>query len=103
MITSGQDDSAAPGKPGSRNIFVVMGVSGSGKTTIAKALAARLGWPFKEGDELHPAANVAKMRAHIPLTDDDRRPWLENVAAWIDGQRDAGSPGVITCSADQAP
>ena len=76
-----------------------MGVSGSGKTTIAKALAARLGWPFKEGDELHPAGNVAKMRAGIPLTDDDRRPWLDKVAAWIDGWRKAGTAGVITCSA----
>jgi carbohydrate kinase (thermoresistant glucokinase family) len=76
-----------------------MGVSGSGKTTIAKALAARLGWQFQEGDELHPAANVAKMHAHIPLTDADRRPWLDKVAAFIDGWRQAGSPGVITCSA----
>jgi ribose 5-phosphate isomerase A len=80
-------------------VLVVMGVSGAGKTTIAKALAARLGWPFEEGDALHPEANVAKMHAGIPLDDADRRPWLEAVAAWIDGQRAAGKPGIITCSA----
>ena len=80
-------------------ILVVMGVSGSGKTTIAKALAARLGWPFEEGDALHPEANVAKMHAGLPLTDADRQPWLEAVAAWIDGQRAKRLPGIITCSA----
>src|SRR5581483_8388192 len=57
-------------------ILVVMGVSGSGKTTIGEELAARLGWPFEEGDSLHPEANVAKMHAGIPLTDADRQPWL---------------------------
>jgi carbohydrate kinase (thermoresistant glucokinase family) len=76
-----------------------MGVSGSGKTTIAEDLVARLGWPFKEGDELHPEANVAKMHAGIPLTDDDRQPWLEAVASWIDHQRAKKQPGIITCSA----
>jgi carbohydrate kinase (thermoresistant glucokinase family) len=76
-----------------------MGVSGAGKTTVAKELTARLGWQFEEGDSLHPAANVAKMRAGIPLDDADRRPWLEAVAAWIDGQLAAGKPGIITCSA----
>ncbi len=80
-------------------ILVLMGVSGAGKTTVAKALVARLGWPFQEGDALHPAANIAKMRAGVPLTDADRRPWLEAVAAWIDGQRARGKPGIITCSA----
>ena len=80
-------------------ILVVMGVSGAGKTTIAQELAARLGWPFEEGDALHPEANVAKMHAGIPLTDADRRPWLEAVAAWIDGQRAKKQPGIITCSA----
>jgi len=80
-------------------VLVVMGVSGSGKTTVAKELAARLGWPFEEGDALHPESNVAKMHAGIPLTDVDREPWLEAVAAWIDGQRAAGRPGIITCSA----
>ena len=76
-----------------------MGVSGSGKTTIAEELAARLGWPFEEGDALHPEANVAKMHAGIPLTDADRLPWLERVAAWIDAQRAKKQPGIITCSA----
>ena len=80
-------------------ILVVMGVSGSGKTTVAQELAAKLGWPFEEGDALHPEANVAKMHAGIPLTDADRAPWLAAVAAWIDGQRKAGKPGIITCSA----
>ena len=80
-------------------ILVLMGVSGSGKTTIARALQARLGWTFEEGDSLHPESNVAKMHAGIPLTDEDRQPWLEAVAAWIDGQRARGLPGIVTCSA----
>lgn len=87
--------------PGAKNplVLVIMGVSGSGKTTIALNLAARLGWPFQEGDALHSVANVAKMHAGIPLTDDDRRPWLEAVAAWIDDQRAQSRSGIITCSA----
>ena len=80
-------------------VLVVMGVSGSGKSTIAAALAERLGWPFEEGDSLHPAANVAKMTAGVPLTDDDRWPWLAKVADWIDGRLDTGENGVVTCSA----
>jgi len=80
-------------------ILVIMGVSGSGKTTIAKELAARLGWPFEEGDALHLEANVAKMHAGFALTDADRQPWLEGVLAWIDGQRARSQPGIITCSA----
>jgi gluconokinase len=79
-------------------VVAIMGVSGSGKTTIGRALAQRLGWPYKEGDELHPPANVAKMRSGIPLTDADRWPWLRLVAAWIDDRRAAGEPGIITCS-----
>jgi ribose 5-phosphate isomerase A len=84
------------GKP---PILVIMGVSGSGKSTIAEELSARLGWPFEEGDSLHPESNVAKMHAGIPLTDADRLPWLDRVAAWIDGQRAKRQPGIITCSA----
>ncbi|MGB8223416.1 MAG: ribose-5-phosphate isomerase RpiA [Polyangiales bacterium] len=84
---------------GGTTILVVMGVSGSGKTTIAQQLAARLGWPVEEGDALHPEANVAKMHAGIPLTDSDRQPWLEAVAAWIDSQRSKKQPGIIACSA----
>ena len=82
-----------------RTILVVMGVSGSGKTTIASALAQHLGWPFKDGDELHPAANIAKMRAGHALDDHGRWPWLARIADWIDARRAAGSCGVITCSA----
>jgi gluconokinase len=80
-------------------ILIVMGVSGSGKTTVATALAQHLGWPFKDGDELHPAANIAKMHAGHPLDDCDRWPWLLQIADWIDTWRAAGSCGVITCSA----
>ena len=79
--------------------IVVMGVSGSGKSTLAKPLATRLGWPFVEGDDLHPDANVAKMRDRIALTDADRAPWLAAIAARIDGWRLAGRRGVVTCSA----
>jgi gluconokinase len=80
-------------------VLVVMGVSGSGKTTVAALLAGRLGWAFEEGDALHPQSNVDKMHAGHSLTDEDRRPWLAKVAAWIEGQLDAGRNGVITCSA----
>jgi ribose 5-phosphate isomerase A len=84
---------------GTPPVLVIMGVSGSGKSTIAEELSARLGWPFEEGDSLHPEANIAKMHAGIPLTDADRLPWLERVAAWIDEQRGKKRPGIITCSA----
>jgi len=80
-------------------VLVVMGVSGSGKTTVAEILAGRLGWPFQEGDELHPKANIDKMKAGLPLTDEDRRLWLIAVADWVDRQLDAFECGVITCSA----
>jgi len=84
---------------GSPPILVMMGVSGSGKSTIAEELSARLGWPFQEGDSLHPETNIAKMHAGIALTDADRLPWLERVAAWIDQERKKKEPGIITCSA----
>ena len=80
-------------------ILVVMGVSGSGKSTVALELRDRLGWPFLEGDELHPPRNVDKMRAGIPLDDADRRPWLDACRAWIQARHDAGEPGILTCSA----
>lgn len=73
--------------------IVVMGVSGTGKSTVGAALARVLGLPFVEGDDLHPEANVAKMAAGIPLTDADRAPWLDRVAAELD------RPVVVTCSA----
>ncbi|TDE00328.1 gluconokinase [Jiangella asiatica] len=79
--------------------LVVMGVSGSGKTTVAKRLADRLGRPFVEADDMHPPANVAKMAAGTPLTDADRWPWLELVRDWLSEQTKAGRCGVITCSA----
>jgi gluconokinase len=79
-------------------IVVVMGVSGSGKSTLGKALADRLGWPFLEGDDLHPASNRAKMAAGRPLDDADRRPWLDAIAAWM-GRRAAEGDGVVACSA----
>lgn len=81
------------------SVLVVMGVSGSGKTTVAALLAGRLCWEFEDADDLHPAANVAKMHAGIPLTDADRWLWLHAVASWIDASRAAGRHGVVACSA----
>lgn len=80
-------------------VLVVMGVSGSGKSTVAAMVAEQLGWDFAEGDSMHPPANVDKMHAGTPLTDDDRWPWLDVVAAWIRDHLDRGAPGVVTCSA----
>jgi gluconokinase len=80
-------------------VIVVMGVSGSGKTTIAALLAGRLHWEFEDGDWFHPPANVEKMHDGIPLTDEDRKPWLAAIAAWIDETRRAGRHGVVACSA----
>ena len=80
-------------------VVVVMGVSGSGKTTVASLLAEALGWHFQEGDKLHPPENVEKMSAGVPLTDADRLPWLRKIAETIDDWRSRGESGVITCSA----
>jgi gluconokinase len=79
--------------------IVVMGVSGSGKTTVAKLLAQRLGWRFAEADEFHSAANIEKMRSGVPLTDEDRAPWLAAIAKDIDEAIATDSPVVVTCSA----
>jgi len=80
-------------------IVVLAGVSGSGKTTVGESLARRLAWPFTDGDSLHPAANIAKMRAGVPITDEDRWPWLAAVAAVIDERIAAGQSAVVACSA----
>ena len=76
-----------------------MGVSGSGKTTVGAHLAGRLQWPYAEADDFHPTANLQKMRAGQALTDEDRRPWLQAIGAWIDEQIAAGRPAVVSCSA----
>jgi gluconokinase/6-phosphogluconolactonase len=79
--------------------LVVMGVSGSGKSTVADRLAERIGWTYEDGDKFHPASNVAKMKAGHPLTDEDRWPWLRAIAAEIDRASAAGEHVVIACSA----
>ena len=79
--------------------LVVMGVSGSGKSTIADALAKRLGWRFEDGDRFHPASNVAKMSAGHPLTDEDRWPWLQAIADKIDRLSRMDQRAVVACSA----
>lgn len=90
---------AAVGERAKQPVLVIMGVSGSGKSTVAEALAHELGWDFAEGDAMHPESNVAKMAAGIPLDDDDRWPWLEKVATWIREHAESGRPGIVTCSA----
>ncbi|MEO3752045.1 gluconokinase [Streptomyces sp. B6B3] len=83
----------------SASTIVVMGVSGVGKTTIARLLAERLDVPFAEGDDFHSAANVAKMSAGTPLEDADRWPWLAAIGGWLRERQTAGTGGVVTCSA----
>lgn len=78
---------------------VVMGVSGAGKSTVGKLIAARLDCPFRDADSFHPPANIEKMSRGEPLTDQDRWPWLQAIADWIDQHRKAGTTAVVTCSA----
>jgi gluconokinase len=80
-------------------ILIVAGVAGSGKTTVGALLAGRLHWRFADADTFHPEANVAKMRAGVPLTDADRVPWLHAITDWMDERIAAGQSAVITCSA----
>ena len=79
--------------------LVIMGVSGSGKSTVGERLAKRLGWEMVEGDRLHPPANVEKMRRGIPLDDADREPWLDRIGEQLRAWAAAGRSGVLTCSA----
>ena len=80
-------------------VIIVMGVAGSGKTTVGRCLAETLGWPYCEGDDLHPTANLQKMAAGIPLTDADRLPWLRELRRRIEGCIAARENAVIACSA----
>lgn len=80
-------------------VIVLMGVSGSGKSTIGAALSKKLGWPYADADEFHPPANVAKMKSGQPLTDEDRWPWLKAIAAHIDSVREKGGHAIVSCSA----
>jgi gluconokinase len=83
----------------SKMIVIVAGVSGSGKTTVGALLAGRLHWRFADGDTFHLAASIAKMHAGIPLTDEDRRPWLRAITNWMDERIAHGESAVVTCSA----
>jgi gluconokinase len=80
-------------------VIIVMGVAGAGKTTVGRALAADLDWTFYDADDFHSASNVAKMRAGTPLSDEDRRPWLDALRALIDTTSARGEDVVLACSA----
>lgn len=80
-------------------VIVLMGVSGSGKSTIGRRLSRTLGWPFRDADSFHPAANIEKMSKGLPLDDRDRGPWLEAIAAWIDAHRAGATHAIVSCSA----
>jgi gluconokinase len=98
MSRSCIDAETAAGKQLSKTVLLLMGVSGSGKTTIAAELQRVLNWPYVDGDDLHPVANIEKMRSGLPLNDQDRLPWLQRIAQWINDRIAAGEPGIITCS-----
>ncbi len=97
--TTRLDHAAVKGEPPLPAILVVMGVSGSGKTTIGTQLALALRWNFEDADWFHPTRNIDKMHAGIPLTDEDRAPWLIGIADFIDQARLGGHHAVVTCSA----
>lgn len=80
-------------------VIVIMGVSGAGKTAVGRLLAERLGWTFCDADDFHPASNIEKMSHNQPLTDDDRRPWLESLRQLVRTSLDSGSNAVLACSA----
>ncbi|MCP2334943.1 gluconokinase [Actinomadura rupiterrae] len=80
-------------------IVMVMGVAGSGKTTVGRLVAEELDWDFADADQFHPESNIAKMASGQELTDLDREPWLHKIRGWIDEHREFGTPGVVTCSA----
>ncbi|KAF0125906.1 MAG: gluconate kinase, partial [Xanthobacteraceae bacterium] len=90
---------AAAASPALPTAVIVMGVSGSGKSTIGIGLAKALGWDFRDGDAFHPAANVAKMKSGAPLTDNDRWPWLDAIAGHVASLERQGGHVVIACSA----
>ncbi len=94
-----QAEPPSPSRAGPPQALVVMGVSGSGKSTVGEALARRLGWEMAEGDRLHPAENVEKMRQGVPLTDADRWPWLDRIGALLEAWAADGRSGLVTCSA----
>lgn len=102
-VAQSEASSAAAGERGAEEpaarVLVVMGVSGAGKTTVGREIAERLGWPFFEGDDLHPAANVKKMEGGEPLADADRQPWLEAIRDLVGRLLREGRSGVIACSA----
>jgi gluconokinase len=81
------------------SVIIIMGVSGCGKSTIGSLLASHLRWEFEDGDWFHPDANVDKMHNGVPLTDEDRWPWLRAIASWIDDARKVGRHGIVACSA----
>lgn len=99
--TSGPESEVEGAAPlsNSPSVIVVMGVSGCGKSTVASMLAHRLNWVYEDGDWFHPPSNIKKMHSGEPLTDDDRWPWLQGIAAWIDATRRAGNHGTVACSA----
>lgn len=97
MITNNADTSSTEFQ--SPRVLVIMGVSGTGKSTLGGLLAGQLGWDLAEGDDFHPAENVAKMASGTPLTDEDRWPWLDRVAEWVNGHAESGTHGIVTCSA----